>query len=117
MKYQSNRKGGTNCMQQQISDRIEQVMPVDVAKRLQRGDRLKIIDVREEFEVLEGMIEGAIHVPIGDLLERYHEWKQEEELIFVCRSGRRSLAACQVLKIAGYHNVKNLAGGMLAYGQ
>jgi rhodanese-related sulfurtransferase len=102
-------------MQQQVRDRIEEVTPVDVAKRLQRGDRPKIIDVREDFEVAEGMIEGALHVPIGQLLEHYREWKPEEELIFVCRSGRRSLAACQVLKMAGYDNVKNLAGGMLAY--
>lgn len=104
-------------MQQQMSDRIEEVTSLDVALRLQRGDRPKIIDVREEFEVAEGMIEGALHVPMRDLLERYHEWKQEEELIFVCRSGRRSLAACQVLKMIGYSNVKNLAGGMRAYGQ
>ncbi|PWK14924.1 rhodanese-like domain-containing protein [Tumebacillus permanentifrigoris] len=104
-------------MQQQISDRIQEVLPVDVAKCLEQGDRPKIIDVREDFEVAEGMIDGALHVPMRDLLERYQEWKPEEELIFVCRSGRRSLAACQVMKMIGYHNVKNLAGGMRAYGQ
>lgn len=102
-------------MPQQLTDRIEEVTPQDVVRLLQRRDHPKIIDVREEHEVAEGMIDGAMHVPLGYLLERYHEWKPDEELIFVCRSGRRSLVACQVLRLAGYQKVKNMAGGMLAW--
>ncbi|WP_038092036.1 rhodanese-like domain-containing protein [Tumebacillus flagellatus] len=102
-------------MQQSVEDRIAEVTPDEVAVRLKRGETPKIIDVREEFEVAEGMIEGALHVPMADLLEKYSEWKPDEELIFVCRSGRRSFAACQVLKLVGYHNVKNLVGGMKAW--
>ncbi|MBL0385703.1 rhodanese-like domain-containing protein [Tumebacillus sp. ITR2] len=99
-------------MQQSVRDRIVEVTPAEVAARMKRGDQPKIIDVREDFEVAEGMIEGALHVPMADLLDTYQEWGQDEELIFVCRSGRRSFAACQVLKLVGFQNVKNLAGGM-----
>lgn len=95
--------------------RIAEVTPADVAMRIKQGESLKVIDVREKHEVEEGMIEGALHVPLADLLDKYREWEPDEELIFVCRSGRRSLVACQVLTLAGYQNVKNLVGGMNAW--
>lgn len=96
-------------------DHVAEVLPSEVSERLKRSDRVKIIDVREEEEVERGMIPEAIHIPLFELPEHWDAWDREEEIIFVCRSGRRSMAACQVMTLQGFRNVKNLKGGMLAY--
>lgn len=81
---------------------------------LDANEDLNIIDVREAEEVAEGMIPGAIHIPLGSIPERVSELDSSKEYIIVCRSGRRSANACQYLESEGF-NVINLEGGMLDY--
>lgn len=81
---------------------------------LDANEDLNIIDVREEEEVAEGMIPGAIHIPLGSIPERVSELDASKEYIIVCRSGRRSANACQYLASQGF-DVTNLEGGMDAY--
>ncbi|WP_199617758.1 rhodanese-like domain-containing protein [Paenibacillus alkalitolerans] len=91
------------------------IQPSDVKERLQRGDPLIIVDVREDEEVAAGMIPGAKHVVLGELPERYGEIPREGEVVLVCRSGNRSGKAYGFLESLGYSNIVNMTGGMLAW--
>ena len=87
----------------------------EVKTRMDAGEKLHIIDVREPHENTEFNIGGTL-VPLGNIqsmqLDELEELKNEE-LIFYCRSGNRSGQACLILEMAGFTNVKNLIGGML----
>ena len=87
----------------------------EIKERLANGEPLYMIDVREYEEVEAGMIPGAIHIPLGELPDRYEEIKQNDEIILICRSGNRSGKACDYLEMLGYAGVKNMLGGMLAW--
>src|SRR5690348_3077077 len=88
-----------------------------VKRRLDAGEALHLVDVREDYERNDFNI-GGLHHKIGAIqamdTEPLEDWK-EEEIIFYCRSGNRSGQACQILEMMGYKNVVNLAGGMLAW--
>jgi rhodanese-related sulfurtransferase len=84
--------------------------------RLDKGENLNLIDVREEYEFDEFNI-GAKLIPLGELPDRLEEieaWKDQEILIH-CRSGARSGRAKEYLASEGYTNVRNVLGGMLAW--
>lgn len=87
----------------------------EVKKRLDAGEKLNIIDVREPHENAEFNI-GGVLFPLGKVqtmqLEELEDLK-DEELIIYCRSGNRSGQACQILDMVGFKNTKNLVGGML----
>ncbi|RKP55330.1 rhodanese-like domain-containing protein [Cohnella endophytica] len=85
--------------------------------RLDAGERIHLIDVREEEEVAQGMISGAIHLPLGQVPQQLNAIPKEEEVVFICRSGYRSDQACQYLSSLGYKGVTNMIGGMLAWSQ
>jgi rhodanese-related sulfurtransferase len=91
---------------------MEQILPNEIKARLAQGDKLTIIDVRENEEVAAGMIEGAMHIPLGELPSRHAEIPQAEEIIVVCRSGNRSRKALEYLQSLGYRGLKNMSGGM-----
>jgi rhodanese-related sulfurtransferase len=74
-----------------------------------------IIDVRELEEWQEGHIPGALHIPLGSLSARVNEIDRNREVIIVCRSGTRSGRAVAALMQAGYPQVANLSGGMIAW--
>lgn len=97
-----------------MNDTIE---PEVVKSRLEGGEKLTIIDVREDDEVAQGMIPGARHIALGTIPERYAEIPQEGEVILVCRSGNRSGRAKQYLESLGYNNLRNMTGGMMAWHQ
>ncbi len=87
----------------------------EVKQRLDAGEKLNIIDVREPHENAEFNI-GGLLLPLGKVqtmqVEELEELK-EEELIIYCRSGNRSGQACAILDTLGFKNTKNLVGGML----
>lgn len=76
----------------------------------------QLIDVREPHEVAEGTIPGSVNIPLGQLHERLHLLDTERRVALLCRSGGRSASAAQLLTAAGFADVVNLAGGMLALG-
>ena len=90
---------------------IEEILPEEVKKLLEKGVKLNIIDVREPQEVAEGKISEAKHIPLGDVLTRLNEIDKEQEHIIVCRSGNRSGLASEWLIDRGF-KVKNMTGGM-----
>ncbi len=95
---------------------IPQVRPHEVASALQNGRAPLIVDVRSPAEwAQDGHIAGALLIPLPELSQRAYEIPRDRPVVMVCRSGRRSQAACEALARAGYDNVQNLAGGMIAW--
>lgn len=97
------------------SIKIDVIHPSEIRDRLHNGEALTLIDVREIEEVLQGMIPGAKHIPLGELPERHTEIERTDEIILVCRSGKRSAAAVEFLQHLGYTGLKNMEGGMLEW--
>lgn len=93
--------------------KVDQVSAVDARQR--QTDGAVIVDVRELNEWRQGHIPGAIHIPLGQLASHAGRFDRTQELIMVCRSGHRSAAATSALNQAGYENVSNLQGGMIAW--
>ncbi|WP_010096374.1 rhodanese-like domain-containing protein [Ornithinibacillus scapharcae] len=89
----------------------KQITPEEMAKRLQHGEEVIVIDVRENSEVATGKIPGAKHIPLGQLALRKNELNKDKSYIITCQSGNRSKAACGILEALGYQ-VEDMKGGM-----
>lgn len=96
---------------------IGEISPAELRERLARGERPAIVDVREDDEVAQGILPGAIHIRLGDLPTRLDDLPDAPEVLFVCRGGRRSLKACELLRELGYGGLVNVAGGMTAWNE
>ena len=96
---------------------MKEITVEELKQRLDNGEELNIIDVREPAEYQEYYI-GAKLIPLGLImgmqLDDIEDLKSEE-LIIHCRSGARSRQACLVLEQAGFHNTVNVIGGALAW--
>jgi rhodanese-related sulfurtransferase len=95
-----------------------QLISVEELKaRIDAGESLHLLDVREPGEHEEFNI-GGVLLPLGNIrnfqTENIEDWK-DGEVICYCRSGNRSGQACMILESAGFSNVKNLTGGMMAW--
>lgn len=95
---------------------MEDITIDELKARMDQGEALHIVDVREEYEFDEFNI-GAQLIPLGELSDRLDEIEdlKEVELIVHCRSGARSGRAKEYLESEGFSNVRNLIGGMLAW--
>jgi rhodanese-related sulfurtransferase len=94
--------------------RVRETTVDEVKARLDRGDKLTIIDVREESEYARDHVPGAVHLGKG-ILERDIESKFPDtgtELILYCGGGFRSALAADALQQMGYTNVLSMDGGM-----
>ncbi len=89
----------------------------ELKARLDAGEKLNIVDVREPHEHAEFNI-GGLLLPLGRVqllqVDDLEDFK-DEELIVYCRSGNRSGQACLILESAGFKHTKNLVGGMLRW--
>ncbi|MDH3284379.1 MAG: rhodanese-like domain-containing protein [Acidobacteriota bacterium] len=95
-----------------------QLTAVDLGERLRQGEELHVIDVRGRDEWEQGHIEGAEHVPGGELQNRLDRIpKDGKPMAIVCGSGYRSTVAASVLERHGFKSVRNLAGGMNGWRQ
>ena len=96
---------------------VPEITVSELKERLDRGDPVTIVDVREPFEWgISNLGEyGAKLIPMGELAERLEELDPSEEIVLQCRSGNRSAHAVQFLRSRGYPNVANLQGGILAW--
>jgi rhodanese-related sulfurtransferase len=96
---------------------MKTITATELKNRMDAGETLHIIDVREPHEHLEFNIGGRL-IPLGKIqsmqIDELEELK-EEEVISYCRSGGRSGQACMILEMAGFKNVVNLTGGMLGW--
>jgi molybdopterin/thiamine biosynthesis adenylyltransferase/rhodanese-related sulfurtransferase len=94
---------------------IEEIEPAQLAKRIERGEKLEIIDVREPYEWAIGHIPGARLVPLSTIAEEIPRLDKRRETILYCKVGGRSLSAAQQLAKAGVSEVRNLKGGILRW--
>jgi sulfur-carrier protein adenylyltransferase/sulfurtransferase len=74
-----------------------------------------LVDVREVREFSAGHLQGSVNIPLGELPQRLHEFSPDAAPVFICRSGGRSLAACQLALRANVASPANLEGGLLAW--
>jgi len=96
---------------------MQNISVEELKNRMDAGEKLNIIDVREPYEYTEFNI-GAKLIPLGKIqimqIDEIEDLK-EDEVIIHCRSGQRSMVACMFLDTLGFKNTKNLTGGMLAW--
>ncbi|WP_053958909.1 rhodanese-like domain-containing protein [Sulfobacillus thermosulfidooxidans] len=90
------------------------IMPEEVIALLEQGEKVVILDVRQQHEYRSGHIKGAQLIPLMELNKRLHELKKDATIITVCHSGRRSAQAARLLRAEGF-TVRNMVGGMMKW--
>ena len=93
---------------------VPEITARDLKSRLDRGDDLFILDVREPHEYQICNLKGNL-IPLGELPRRVHELDSSREIVAHCRSGKRSAEAVDFLRKAGFRKILNLKGGILAW--
>jgi adenylyltransferase/sulfurtransferase len=88
---------------------------LELKQRLDRGDKLMIVDVREPNELQINRIQGSLHIALGDIPKRYNELDPNAEYVMQCKSGVRSGKAADFLRSVGFRRVLNLKGGILGW--
>ncbi len=86
-----------------------------LAERLRRGERIVLLDCREPEELAIARLEGAVHMPLNEITVRFTELDPDDEIVVVCRTGRRSQSVAAWLLERGFDRVWNLAGGLHAW--
>ena len=97
-----------------MTNGIPEITATELKARLDRGDDLFILDVREPHEYQICNINGTL-IPLGDVPRRVSELDSSREIVVYCRSGKRSADAIAFLKTAGFRKLLNLKGGILAW--
>ncbi|MFH0952899.1 MAG: rhodanese-like domain-containing protein, partial [Verrucomicrobiota bacterium] len=87
----------------------------ELKAKLDRSEKLVVLDVREPHEHAVCRIPGAVLIPLAELGSRVRELDRNCQIIVYCRSGGRSAKAVQILRDAGFRHVRNLKGGILAW--
>ena len=95
---------------------IEEISATDLKSRLDAGDDIQLIDVRQPEEWAFAKIEGAKLIPLGEIMNRRSEIDENRETVIHCKAGMRSARAVQALQQAGFKgSLKNLKGGITAW--
>ena len=103
-------------MNQVTTPQMPEISATELKQRLDNGDDIQIIDVREADEVAIGTIPNSIHIPLGQVINRMSEIDPERETVVHCKMGGRSARAIQALKQSGFSgNLLNLKGGIIAW--
>ena len=90
--------------------RIGEIEPLELKRRIDRGDDILILDVREPEEIAR--FPGPLNLPMGDVPSRVAELDPDRETIVVCHHGIRSAQAAEYLASNGFERVSNLIGGI-----
>ena len=107
---------GVRPAEADVSETItDEMQPRELKERLDRGEPIVIVDVREPQEYQINRIEGSKLIPLGELPQRYEELDQNAAIVMQCKSGARSAKATGFLRSIGFKNVRNLAGGILGW--
>jgi molybdopterin/thiamine biosynthesis adenylyltransferase/rhodanese-related sulfurtransferase len=91
------------------------ISATDLAKRMNEGNHVHLIDVREPHELEISHLDNADLIPLGQLASRLSELDSAEEIVLFCKSGTRSTRALELLASAGFRKIKNLKGGINAW--
>jgi len=107
-------RGEERSQEKQVEAGIPEMQVEELKRRLDAGEDLFVLDVREPHEYQICHINGHL-IPLGDLPKRVNELDSSREIVAHCRSGVRSAKAVAFLQQAGFKKVHNLAGGILAW--
>jgi sulfur-carrier protein adenylyltransferase/sulfurtransferase len=105
---------GIRGEEQAVESSTADIQVEELKRRLDKGDDIFVLDVREPHEYQICNIGGHL-IPLGDLPKRVSELDSSREIVAHCRSGARSAKAVEFLRQAGFKKVHNLAGGILAW--
>jgi rhodanese-related sulfurtransferase len=95
---------------------MPQITATELKQRLDNGDDIQIVDVREANEVAIAKLPNSIHIPLAQVLDRMSEIDPARETVVHCKMGGRSARAIEALKRSGFAgNLSNLAGGITAW--
>ncbi len=87
----------------------------ELKKRLDRGDDLIVLDIREKGKWHDGHIKGALHIYAGHLQQRLDEIPEDRSIVVTCNAGNHASLAASILRQEGYREIYNLLGGMTAW--
>jgi rhodanese-related sulfurtransferase len=93
---------------------VPEISPREYVARRDGGENLTLLDVREDWELGVASVPNVVHIPMGQIADRLAELDRTNEVVVLCRSGRRSLEVAKFLQQNGFKTV-NLAGGILAW--
>jgi adenylyltransferase/sulfurtransferase len=96
---------------------VHDLTPEELQSRLQAGESLIVIDVREPHELEISSLPFARPIPMGEITAHVGELDPEATTIVICRSGGRSMQVARFLDSRGFRSVSNLTGGILAWGE
>jgi adenylyltransferase/sulfurtransferase len=95
---------------------MQQITAAELKQRLDNGEDIQIVDVREDNEVAIGKLPNSIHIPLAQVLNRMSEIDPARETVVHCKMGGRSARAIDALKRSGFTgNLLNLTGGIIAW--
>lgn len=95
---------------------VEEISATDLKRRIDAGEDIQLIDVRQPEEWAFSKIEGAKLIPLGEIMNRMGEIDENRETVIHCKAGSRSAQAVQALQRAGFKGqLKNLKGGIIAW--
>lgn len=94
---------------------IAQLTPAQLKQRLDRGDAIVVVDVREPWEVAVCALPGARHIPMREIPARAAELPRDTDLVLLCHHGVRSQYVASFLERLGFERLHNLAGGIDAW--
>ncbi len=100
----------------QKTSSVGQISAEELYQKTCGSSQFTLIDVRSPKEFEDNHIEGAVNIPAPDLRERYKELKKDDIYVLICSTGHRSSLGSSILKMNGFENVYNVAGGMSGYG-
>src|SRR5690606_3249407 len=106
---------GIPSVDQQPESNVPEITVHELKAKLDRGDDVFILDVRNPQEYEISRIEGAKLIPLDQLMERVHELDSSREIVLQCRTGQRSAVALQRLQKLGFRKLHNLKGGILEW--
>lgn len=89
-----------------------EIEPVELNRRLMRGAKPRLLDVREAEEVATAPFPGALHLPMSEIPSRVSELDPAEEWVVICHHGIRSAQVAMYLAQIGFERVANLVGGI-----
>jgi adenylyltransferase/sulfurtransferase len=95
--------------------KMDEITPIELKARIDKGDDIFILDVREPHEYDIAKIEGSTLIPLGQVAQRVGELDSTADIIVHCKMGGRSAKAQGILKEMGFSRVANLTGGILRW--
>ena len=95
---------------------MEEITPSELKKRLDNGDDIQIVDVRENNEVAISRLPNSLHIPLAQVLVRIYEIDPTRETVVHCKMGGRSARAIDALQRSGFTGkLMNLKGGIIGW--